>query len=79
MENDAWYYCLAHKAVERLEGCRAVDRLGPYRTRAEAEHALERAQARNEEWDNDPRFSDPDEPDADDDDRGPSAFDALRP
>ncbi|MBK8462379.1 MAG: hypothetical protein IPL36_04915 [Nigerium sp.] len=79
MVHDEWYYCLAHHGIERYEGCRSVDRLGPYQTRAEAEQALERAQARNEEWDSDPRFNDPDEDDADADDYGTSGFDTLRP
>ena len=56
--HDEWYYCLAHHGIERYEGCRSADRLGPYPTRAEAEHALERAQERNEEWDNDPKWND---------------------
>ena len=48
-----WFYCLEHHAVEGEEGCRAADRLGPYATREEAEHALERVQERNEEWEQD--------------------------
>ncbi len=78
MSQDQWYYCLVHHTVEPAEGCKAIERLGPYATREEAEQALQIAQARNEEWDNDPRFNDED-PDADDDDEGGSAFDALRP
>lgn len=76
MLDDAWFYCLVHKTVERHEGCRAVERLGPYPTREDAAQALEHAQARNEEWDNDPRFNDPDE---DDDDRDSSAFGTFKP
>jgi hypothetical protein len=53
-----YYYCLEHHTVEPEEGCRAADRLGPYATRAEAERALEKVQERNEEWDNDPNWSD---------------------
>jgi hypothetical protein len=49
-----WYYCLAHHGVETLEGCKAADRLGPYRLRVDAEHALDRVAARNQEWDSDP-------------------------
>lgn len=75
---DEWYFCLLHKAVEPYEGCRSETRLGPYRSREEAGQALEHAQLRNEQWDNDPRFNDPDEDDDEDDDLG-SAFDALRP
>ena len=35
-----------------------TDRLGPYKTREEAERALERVEERNEEYDNDPRWND---------------------
>lgn len=76
MSQDQWYYCLVHHAVEPAEGCKAIERLGPYPTREDAEHALQLAQQRNEQWDNDPRFHDEDE---DADDEGGSAFDALKP
>ncbi len=46
-----WWFCLKHHTVEPDAGCRAKDRLGPYATREEAEHALEIARRRNEEWD----------------------------
>ncbi|WP_040163156.1 hypothetical protein [Nigerium massiliense] len=65
MAEGQWYYCLKHHAVEPFEACRSEDRLGPYPTREEAAHALEKVQERNEEWDNDPRFND----DEDDDKR----------
>lgn len=57
-DNAEFYFCLNHHTVEGAEGCRAQDRLGPYATRAEAEHALERVEERNEEWDNDPNWND---------------------
>ena len=72
MEN-TWWYCLTHKAVEPYEGCKADDRLGPYPSRQDAEQALERAAARNEEWENDPKFNDPVE-DEDDDTEGWGPF-----
>ncbi len=78
MSQDQWYYCLVHHTVEPAEGCKAIERLGPYPTREDAEHALQLAQERNEQWDNDPRFHDDEDGDADDDEGG-SAFDALRP
>jgi hypothetical protein len=53
-----YFYCMEHHTVEPEEGCRAADRLGPYQTREEAEHALEKVQERNEAWDNDPRWND---------------------
>jgi hypothetical protein len=49
-DKDFWY-CLKHRAVEHGPGCRAKDRLGPYSSREEAEHALETVRRRNEEWD----------------------------
>ncbi len=51
MSDGEWYWCLRHHAVEPFEGCRAEDRLGPYPTRDEAAHALQKVQERNEKWD----------------------------
>lgn len=56
-----WYYCLTHKAVEPYGACKAGDRLGPYASADEAAAALDRAAERNEDWQTDPRFNDPDE------------------
>ena len=47
---EQWYYCLKHRTVEGEIGCRARDRLGPYATREEAEHALDKVKERNEKW-----------------------------
>lgn len=58
MADGKFYYCIRHHAVEGEEGCKAIDRLGPYDTREEAEHALEIAQERNALWDNDPDWND---------------------
>jgi hypothetical protein len=55
---ERYFYCLEHKTVESEEGCRSADRLGPYDSRDEAEHALEKVAERNEEWDNDPKWKD---------------------
>jgi hypothetical protein len=49
-EGPQWYYCLKHHTVEEALGCKAKDRLGPYPTREEAEHALEKVRERNEAW-----------------------------
>ncbi|MDQ6649049.1 MAG: hypothetical protein M3Z02_02850 [Actinomycetota bacterium] len=49
-DDEGFYYCLKHKAVEPKAGCKGEDRLGPYKTRAEAEKALDRVAERNEEW-----------------------------
>jgi hypothetical protein len=46
-----WWFCLKHNRVEPEAGCPGKDRLGPYRTREEASHALETAKRRTEEWD----------------------------
>jgi len=59
-ENDEWYYCVAHRRVEKKFGCRMTDRLGPYATREEAEQALEKVEKRNIEWDEDPAWEDED-------------------
>jgi hypothetical protein len=50
-EEPKWYYCLRHHTVEGEVGCRATDRIGPFATREEAEHAPEVVRRRNEEWD----------------------------
>ena len=52
-EGPQWFYCLKHHKVEEALGCRAQDRLGPYDTREEAEHALEKVKERNAAWDDD--------------------------
>jgi hypothetical protein len=49
-EGPQWFYCLKHHTVEGPVGCRAKDRLGPYETREEAEHALQKVKERNEAW-----------------------------
>lgn len=75
-----WYYNLVTGQVEQYEGGKAVDRLGPYASREEAQHALEQAQERNEAWENDPRYRDDDEDEDDaEDDYGTSAFDTFKP
>lgn len=58
MTEGQWYYCLKHRTVEPYDACKAEDRLGPYATREDAEHALEIAAERNKDWDEDPRFND---------------------
>jgi hypothetical protein len=51
MSEGTWYYCLRHHAVEPVEGCRAMDRLGPYPDRETAGRALELARERTERED----------------------------
>ena len=55
-----YWFCVKHHRVEQTPGdvCPPIDRLGPYPTEAEAARALEKAQERNDEWDNDPNWSD---------------------
>ncbi|WP_372727712.1 hypothetical protein [Nocardioides sp.] len=53
-----YYFCVKHHEVEGEHGCPAIDRLGPYPTREEAANALQKAEERNEEWDNDPYWGD---------------------
>jgi hypothetical protein len=51
-EQQSWWYCTKHNTVEPDDGlCPGKDKLGPYATREEAEHALETVQRRNEDWD----------------------------
>lgn len=46
----AYWYCLKDGRVEGDDGCAHADRLGPFRTQAEAANALELARERNEAW-----------------------------
>lgn len=68
MSEGQWYYCLDHKTVEPYMACKSESRLGPYATPDEAANALEIVAERNKEWEEDPRFNDEDEDEADDDD-----------
>jgi hypothetical protein len=51
VDQGPWFYCLKHHAVEPKDGCAERHRLGPYSTREEAEHALEKVAERNEKAD----------------------------
>ncbi|MEU4580766.1 hypothetical protein AB0F92_01510 [Kitasatospora aureofaciens] len=53
-----WFYCIKHGKVEEGPECPAKDRLGPYATPDEAARALQTADERNREWQNDPRWTD---------------------
>jgi hypothetical protein len=49
-----FWFCLKHHTVESEEDrCRSDQRLGPYKSRQEAESALELARKRTEEWESD--------------------------
>jgi hypothetical protein len=58
MDEEFWY-CLKHHQVEGHDGCKNADRLGPYPTADAAAHALDKVAERNDEWDNDPVWNDP--------------------
>jgi hypothetical protein len=52
MADEEWYWCLDHSAAEPADGpCPPSRRLGPYPSRAAAEHWKEKVEARNEKWD----------------------------
>jgi len=57
-DGDWWYDLKTHSVVPVNHVTKVTDLLGPYRTREEAEHALEKVAERNEAWDNDPRWND---------------------
>ncbi len=46
-----WYYCLEHQRVESEKGCPNSERMGPYKSEAEAWHALKLAAERNAAFD----------------------------
>ena len=59
MAEGHWWYDLKTKSVVSDDNdTKVTDRLGPYASREEAEHAMERVDERNEQWDNDPRWND---------------------
>ena len=57
-EGDWWFDLKTHTVVPDDNATKITDRLGPYKTREEAERALERVEERNEEYDKDPRWND---------------------
>jgi hypothetical protein len=50
-EDQSWWYCLKHHAVEHGGGCPDKDRLGPFASQEEAARALEIVRERNRDWD----------------------------
>lgn len=48
-----WYDLNTRSVITDDNKTKATDRLGPYATREEAEHALERVEERNKAWDED--------------------------
>jgi hypothetical protein len=57
-EGDWWFDLRTHQVVPDNNDTKITDRLGPYKTREEAERALELVEERNEAYDNDPRWND---------------------
>jgi len=53
-----YWWCLDHRAVETDEGCANTVRLGPFDDYSEAAQAIELAQQRTEQWDNDQAWND---------------------
>lgn len=60
MGEQRWWWCLVHGRAESAPDVTGADRLGPYGSEAEAARALERVERRNEAWEDDPRWRDPD-------------------
>ncbi len=56
--SEQYWFCLKHHTVEGAGGCKSADRLGPYDSAADASHALDKVEERNESWDEDPRWKD---------------------
>ncbi len=54
-ESAAWYWCLRHGHAEQGPGCPAEVRLGPYESPEAAAAFAERAEARNERWEDEDR------------------------
>lgn len=60
-ELEQWYWSMKEHRVVGEGEAKAEDRLGPYATKEEAAKALDHVKERNEQWETDPRFNDPDE------------------
>lgn len=59
MADGQWWYNTATQQVESdQEVGKAVNRLGPYASREEAEHAMEKVAERNEAWESDEKWKD---------------------
>ena len=57
-EGEWWYDLKTKSAVQDQRAGKVTDRLGPYASREEAELALDKVAERNEDFDNDPRWTD---------------------
>jgi hypothetical protein len=51
-EHQQWWFCTRHMTVEPYDTpCPGKDLLGPYATKEEAAHALDKVKERNQAWD----------------------------
>jgi hypothetical protein len=51
-EQGQWWFCTKHMRVEAANTtCAGKDLLGPYATKEEASHALDKVKERNAAWD----------------------------
>jgi hypothetical protein len=51
-DGQQWWFCTRHMRVEPADTpCPGKDLLGPYQTKEEAAHALDKVKERNEAWD----------------------------
>jgi hypothetical protein len=57
-DGDWWFDLQTKSVVQDNKAGKVTDRLGPYRSREEAERALEKVEERNAAYDNDPRWND---------------------
>ncbi|HSU35013.1 MAG TPA: SPOR domain-containing protein [Propionibacteriaceae bacterium] len=57
-DGDWWFDLQTKSVVQDSKAGKVTDRLGPYRSREEAERALEKVDERNAAYDNDPRWND---------------------
>lgn len=58
MSEGDYYFCMTHHEVERGQGCRGADRMGPYPTAEAAAHWQQTVEARNESWEEQDREDD---------------------
>lgn len=56
MADEQWYWCLRHRRAEpAATACGSDLRMGPYDSAEDAEGYAERAEARNESWEEEDR------------------------
>ena len=55
-KEEHWWWSIEREEAEYGPANFLDQRLGPYATKEEAEHAMDKVKARNEAWDNDPIY-----------------------